>query len=60
MSGRRRAQDEDTTWPDAYGAGYQIAVGSYGGLDDRVKRRTRKQPLGFAPAKKTTQRKRKR
>lgn len=28
-----------------------FGVGSYGGLDDRVKRRKRKSQLGFAPPK---------
>lgn len=40
-----------STWPDAYGEGYQMQTGAYGGLDERVKRRRRKQPAGFAPPK---------
>lgn len=28
-----------------------FGIGSYGGLDDRVKRRRKKHPLGFAPPK---------
>lgn len=35
-----------TTWPEYE---YQLHVGSYGGLDDRTKRRGRKQPVGFVP-----------
>jgi hypothetical protein len=38
-----------STWPNDLGEGYQLYTGTYGGLDDRVKRRKRKQPLGFAP-----------
>lgn len=39
----------DTSWPNEFGEGYQISVGSYGGLDDRFKRKKRKLPAGFAP-----------
>jgi hypothetical protein len=38
-----------STWPNEYGEGYQLYTGSYGGTDDRFKRRKKKQPLGFAP-----------
>jgi hypothetical protein len=40
--------DRPTTWPEYE---YQLSTGSYGGLDDRVKTRKRKQPIGFAPPK---------
>jgi hypothetical protein len=36
----------DSVWPEA---NYQLGVGSYGGLDQTVKRRGKKHPLGFAP-----------
>ena len=48
-----------TSWPNDCGEGYQIYTGSYGGLDDRFKRRKRKQPVGFAPPQPKQQPKRK-
>lgn len=50
------SDDRPTTWPEYE---YQLSVGSYGGLDERVKRRTRKQPVGFAPPKVAPKRPRK-
>jgi hypothetical protein len=38
-----------STCPDDFGQGYMLQLGSYGGTDDRFKRRKRKQPVGFAP-----------
>lgn len=35
--------DDGHVWIPTYG------VGTYGGLDDRVKRRKKKHPAGFAP-----------
>ncbi len=41
--------DWPSTWPDEYGQGYSLGVGSYGGVDERFKRRKKKNPVGFVP-----------